>query len=317
MTYKNKVIALSSVIAALAIVYVLTIIFDPQRRGSRSDRYSWLDSGQNGRITGISISRPDETPITLTRNGGRWFVTHGGKDYPARQVRVEDFIAALAKRDPYPVRSSSASSHERLSLTPEKAVQVTVSAGAGPPLLTLLIGQADITGQNVYLRKQGQNDVRSGEDSFSSYTDSALSSWYNLRLFPENEEGKLNAQDIQRLIVYPPEEESPLIFTRSNREWTFNFEISNPDFTKVDTYLRDILGVSGDDFVDDVSPSDSMFNASRIIMELGSGVSKTLRLGPAAEDGKRYATVSGSDFVYSIPGWAADRLFVDKENLNK
>ncbi len=231
MTYKNKIVTLSSVIAALAIVYILTIIFDPQARGARSDAYSWLEPGQNDRITGISITKDGET-VTLSRNDGKWFVTRDGKDYPARQVRVEDFLTALAKRDLYPVRSSSASVHERLSLTPDKATQVTVSAGAGLPILTLLIGQADITGQNVYLRKQGQNEVRSGEDRFSAYTGSALSSWYNLRLFSENEEGKLSDSDVQRLTVYPPENAPSQVFTRSNREWAFNFDIEDPDSAK-------------------------------------------------------------------------------------
>jgi hypothetical protein len=324
MTYKNKIFTLSGVIAALAVVYILTIVFDPQRRGTRSDLYSWLEPGQNDRITGISIKKEGETAspetasqetVNLSRNGGKWFVTRGATDYPARQARVEDLLAILSKRAPYPVRSSSASSHERLSLTPDKAAQITVSAGAGLPVLSLLIGQADITGQNVYLRKQGQNEVRSGEDKFSLYTSSLASAWFNLRLFPENEEGKLNESDIQRLIVYPPEEETPMIFTRSGREWTFNFSLSNPDFIKVDSYLREILTLSGEDFADDISSSDSMFNASRIILELGSGVSKTLRVSPADEKGRRYATVSGADYVYSIPAWAGNRLFTGREDF--
>jgi len=312
MTYKNKIISLSGVIAALAIVYVLSIIFDPQARGARSDLYSWLEPGQNNRISGITITREGET-VNISQNGGKWFVSRNGKDFPARRVRVEDFLSALSKKAPYPVRSSNASSHERLSLTPDNAVQITVSAGAGPPLLALLIGQTDITGQNVYLRKQGQNEVRSGEDKFSVYTDSMLSSWFNLRLFPENEEGKLDAKDIQRLIVYPPENGQSQIFTRSNKEWTFNFNIANPDFNRVDSYIRDILIVSGDDFVDDVSPSDPMFNDSRVIMELGNGSTKTLRLGPAIDNGGRYASVSGSDYVYSLPAWAVRRIFVDND----
>ena len=315
MTYINKIKALSGVIAALAVIYILTIIFDPQRRGTRSDSYSWLESGQNDRITGISVARDGET-LTLTRNGGKWFVTRGGKDYPARQVRVEDLIAALSKRDSYPVRSSSASSHERLSVTPETASAViTVLAGAGQPLLTLLIGQPDITGRNVYMRKLDQNEVRSGEDRFSPYTGTEPVFWFNLRLFPENEDGKLGAKDIQRLTVYPHEGEEQN-FTRSGREWTFNFEVANPNFGKVESYLQDILGVSGDDFIDGVSPSDPMFNSARIVMELGNGVTKTLRLGPPDdENGGCYATVTGSDLVYSIQGWSVNKLFVDKENF--
>lgn len=318
MTYKNKITVLSAVIAGLAIIYILTIIFDPGRRGARSDAYSWLERSQIDRISGITITRADET-ITLARNGGIWFVTRDGKDYPARQARVEDFIAALSKRDSYPVRSSSASAHERLSLTPDTAVQVTVLAGAGPPLLTLLIGQSDITGQNVYMRKLDQNEVRSGENRFSAYTGSSLTSWFNLRLFPENEAGKLGAKDIQRLIVYSPKDGASSgasqTFTRSGKGWTFSFELSNPDFNKVETYLQDILSTSGDDFVDGVNPSDPMFNSGRVEMELGNGATKTLKFAAPNEDGKYFTTVSGSDFVYSVQSWAVDKIFVQPDTF--
>jgi len=314
MTYNKKFTVLSGIIAFLVIVYILTIIFDPERRGARSAAYSWLEPGQKEQITGITIAQSDET-ITLVRNGGKWFVSNNGKDYPARDIRIEDFIAALSKRAPYPVRSSSASAHERLSLTENNAVRVTVTAGAGLPLLSLLIGQADLTGQSVYLRKQGQNEVRSGEDIFTSYTNATLTSWYNLRLFPETENGRLTAANVQRLTVYLPknrgEDGPPQIFTRQGKAWTFNIELANPDMGKVDAYIRDILNTSGENFNDYVTPSDPMFNDSRIVLELGDGSIRTLRFGPPDENGELYAAVSGSDWVYTIPGWASDRLFVD------
>jgi|TergutMp193P3_1026864.scaffolds.fasta_scaffold52668_2 hypothetical protein len=323
MTYKKQFTVLAGIIAALAVVYILTIVFDPERVGSRSAAYSWLEPGQNDKISGITIAKADET-INLTRNGGKWFVSNNGKDYPARDMRIEDFIAALSKRAPYPVRSSSSSSHERLSLTDDQAVRVTVAAGAGLPLLNLLIGQTDLTGQSIYLRKQGQNEVRSGEDIFSSYTRSSLTSWYNLRLFPETESGKLtNGQplavtNVQRLTVYHPRSSDgadipPQIFTRSGKEWTFNFELANPDMGKVDNYIRDILNTSGYDFVDYITPSDSSFNNSRIVLELGDGAIRTIRLGPPDEDGQTLAAVSGSDWVYAIPAWASDRFFAHTE----
>ena len=316
MTYKKKFTVLSGIIAALAVIYILTIIFDPERRGARSAAYSWLEGGQTDKISGIIITKTDET-ITLARNGGKWFVSHNGKDYPARTTRVEDLIAALSKRAPYPVRSSSASSHQRLSLTPEQAVRITVAAGAGLPMLNLLVGQIDMTGQNVYLRKQEQNEVRSGADIFSTYAKSTLTSWYNLRLFPETESGGIDASNVQRLTVYPSadsgENVSPQIFTRRGREWTFNFELANPDMGRVDSYIREILFTSGDDFDDSLSPSDSLFNNSRIVLELGDGSIRTIRLGPPDKNDGRLAVVSGSDWVYSLPGWICQRLFVDNE----
>jgi hypothetical protein len=319
MIYKKKLTILSGIIAALALIYVLTIIFDPERRGARSAAYSWLDPAETGRISGIIIASNGNS-ISLARNGGKWFVSHDGKDYPAKTVRVDDFIAALAKRAPYPLRSSSASSHERLSLTDDQSTRVTIAAGAGLPLLNLLIGQSDLTGQNVYLRKQGQNEVRSGEDIFSVYTRSGVTAWYNLRLFPESEGGKLDASHVQRLTVYPPPAddggEIPVrIFTRKGKEWTFNFELASPDMKKVDNYIRDIINTSGDDFVTTVASSDPLFNNSRIMLELGNGSTLTVRLGPPDQDGKCYAAVSGSDWVYSIPEWVIQRLFPDIEDF--
>jgi len=313
MTYNKKFTVLSGVIAALAVIYILSLIFDPERVGSRSSAYSWLEPGQNDKISGITIAKPDET-ITLVRNGGKWFVSNNGRDYPARELRIEDFIAALGKRAPYPVRSSSASSHERLSLTPEQAVRVTVAAGAGLPLLNLLIGQPDLTGQGIYLRRQDQNEVRSGEDIFTAYTRSTLSSWYNLRLFPETESGTLTTANVQRLTVYH-DSAPPQIFTRSGKAWTFNFEVANPDMDRVDTYIRDILNTSGDDFADSVTPSDPLFNASRIVLELGDGTIRTIRCGPPDENGGVLAAVSGSDWVYSLSSWVSGRLFANADTF--
>jgi len=315
MVYKKKLNVLLGIIAALAVIYILTVIFDPERRGARSAAYSWLDPAETGKISGITITNSGET-INLARNGGKWFVSRDGKDYPAKTARVEDFIAALAKRAAYPLRSSSASSHERLSLTEGQSTRVTVAAGAGLPLLNLLIGQSDLTGQDVYLRKQGENEVRSGEDIFSTYTRSAVTAWYNLRLFPDSENGKLDAAHVQRFTVYHPaaddgESIPPQIFTRKGKEWTFNFELANPDMAKIDNYIRDIINTSGDDFVTSVTPSDPMFNNSRIVLELGNGGTNAIRLGPPDEDGKCYAAVSGSDCVYSIPGWVNRKLFPD------
>jgi len=320
MIYKKKINVLSGIIAALAVIYILTIIFDPERRSARSSAYSWLDPAETGKISGITITSGIET-VNLARNGGKWFVSRDGKDYPAKAARVEDFIAALAKRAPYPLRSSSASSHERLSLTEGQSARVTVAAGAGLPLLNLLIGQSDLTGQNVYLRKQGENEVRSGEDIFSTYTKSAVTAWYNLRLFPDSENGKLDAAHVQRVTVYPPADDgegvAPRVFTRKGKEWTFNFVLDNPDMAKVDNYIRDIINTSGDDFITSIAPSDSLFNNSRIEVELGNGSTSAIRLGPPDEEGKCYAAVSGSDWVYSIPGWAVRRLLPDTGSFEK
>ena len=316
MTYKKQLTVLSGIVATLTLLYILTFIFDPDRMGSRVDAYSWLDPSLKGRIDGITITSSGEETIVLARRGGEWFVSRGGKDYPARSLRIDDFIDSLTKRAPYPVRSSSASSHERLGLTDYSATRIRVTGGAGLPLLSLMIGQGDAMGQNIYLRKEGQNEVRSGEDIFSAYARSTVASWYNLRLFPESENGRLDVSGVQSLTVYPSADEGgntrSYTFTRNGREWDISgMEIENPNMRNIDNYIRDIINTAGDDFDNTISASDPMFNDSRIMLELGDGSVRTIRLGPPEDDGRRLALVSGSDFVYSIPAWAGSQLFAE------
>jgi hypothetical protein len=310
MTYKLKIKVLSGVIAALVLILIFSFVFDPERVNSRSAAYSWLDARQKDAIDRITINNGSETFALILRNGS-WFVLNDDKEYPARQLRVEDFITALTKSAPYPVRSSNASSHERLSLT-EGAPRVTVTGGAGLPLLDFYIGNRDASGRDVYLRRQGQNEVRSGEDVFSSFVGQSANSWYNLRLFPETENGKLSVTSVQRLTVYPPAEEGEeiqsYVFTRRGRAWTSTL-IADPDSEKVDSYIQDILNTSGNDFVEKNSDDPDLHDC-RILLELGDGTIKTLRMGPDTGDG-RYAVISGSNMVYSVPSWAVNRLFPD------
>ncbi|MDR2477903.1 MAG: DUF4340 domain-containing protein [Treponema sp.] len=313
MVYKKKITVLSLIIAALAIAYLFGWVFDPQRMGSRSAAFTWLDPKLTGQISKITINSSGEIK-DLVRKNNEWFVSYNGTDYPARRFRVEDFISVLTKRAPYPVQSSNAASHTRLGIADEAASRITVSGGSGLPLLDLLLGQADITGQNIYLRRQGQNEVRSGEDTFTAYVNSARNSWYNLRLFPESETGKLDSGSVQRLSVYVPADggtaAEPRVFTRSGTAWTFSgISVASPDMGKVDAYVSVILNTEGDDFGYSVNPNDPMFGDSRISLEFGDGSIKTIRLAPPGESGHCYAQVTGSSHVYSIPSWAVSRLF--------
>jgi hypothetical protein len=313
MTYKNKISALLSLIAVLALLYTASLVFDPEKTGSRSSSYAWLDSKASSRVTRISLS--GQTELELKKTGGLWYVSNEGIDYPARRLRVEDFVGILAARAPYPVVSSQGSSHKRLGLDDDSATRVSVFAD-NVSLLDLLIGGSDSSGRGVYLRKYGQNEVRSGDDKFSLYVTGPVTSWYNLKLFPETEDGGLEADGVRSLSVYSPEGRQD--FNRVNREWAISgIGVENPDQNAVDSYIRTILYAEGDDFASSVTVGDLDFNHSRIVLELANGGTKTVRLTEADEQGRRYAQVSGSDYVYSIAGWMSQRLFKAASDFEK
>jgi hypothetical protein len=320
MAYKKKLIILLSIIGALALIYVLGLIFEPERRGSRSAAYTWLDPKLSAQIDRIKISNAGETS-ELVRKNNQWFAAVNGKEYPAKQLRIEDFQSVFTRRAPYPVRASNASAHERLGLTEGSASRITLSGGAGLPLLDLLIGQGDQTGREIYLRRQGHNEVRSGEDKFSVYISGPQSSWYNLRLFPECVDGSLDIDSVQRLSVYAYTDTGggePMTLTRNGREWTFGgITLNDPDMEKANTYVRGILNIEADDFNDSDDPGDPVFYNSRIVLELGDRSIKTIRIGPADESNRRSAMVSGSSYVYVLSQWAAERLFREASYFEK
>jgi hypothetical protein len=314
MEYRKKLIFLLSLIGALAIIYTASLVFTPESSGSRSSSLVWLDSKLSGRIARITINNQD-AEVELVKKSGEWFVINNEIEYPARNLRVEDLISIFTKRSPWPVRSSSASSHERLGLD-SSASRITFY-GENSTLLDLLIGNTDATGQEVYVRKYGQNEVRSGDNSVNSYIKGAANSWYNLRLIPESEDGSVDVASIQRLSIYTAE--GTQIFSQRNRQWT----VSGIDATRIDqgmvgAYMRAVINTEGDDFSDSITADDPMFDYVRMVLELGTGVIKTIRVSETDEEsGRLYANVAGSDYVYSLAPWATQRLFRNVSDFEK
>ncbi|MCL2067203.1 MAG: DUF4340 domain-containing protein [Treponema sp.] len=315
MAYRKKLIILISIIASLSLIYALTHIFDPEKSGSRAAAYSWLDAGQSSRISGIVIDDNVGDKIELTKRENLWYVSHNNTDYPARKIRVEDLIDILVRRAPYPLHSTGAASHERLGLSESNAPRITVYGEAlvrGQPqtlLLDLLVGNENNTGQRVYLRKSGQNEVRSGDNYFMPYIPATLRYWQNFRLFPESEAG-LDAGSVQRLSVTRAPDSETQVFSRWNREWVISgMNVVNPDMSKVDSYVLSILNTEGEDFEYSISSDDPVFNYSRIVLELSDGSVKTIRLSEPDESEALLATVSGSNLVYRLTRWTSQGIF--------
>jgi len=314
MEYNKKLVYILSLIGALAVIYVASFIFDPEIMGSRNASYVWLDSKLAGRTARIVIGNGVDASVEIVKKNNKWFVLNNGTEYPARQLRVEDFIGIFTAHKAWPVRSTSASSHERLGIGANAAARITIY-GENSTLADLLLGSEDITGREIYIRKYGQNEVRSGENLFAAYISGPVTGWYNLKLIPESEDGKVAVDSVQRLSVYGPQ--ATQVFSRKNRMWNISgFEVSNPDQASIDSYVREVLNLEGDDFVSLITDDPSYYEGS-LVLELGNGGVKTIRVTNADESGRRIALVEGSDYGYSLAPWAAQRLFRSARDFEK
>jgi hypothetical protein len=312
MEYKKRLVYILSLIGALAVIYLASFIFDPEIMGTRNASYVWLDSRLAGRTARIVIGNEGDT-VEIVKKNNKWFVLHDGTEYPARQLRVEDFIGILTAHKAWPIRSTNASSHEKLGIGTNASARITLY-GENSTLADLLLGSEDITGREIYIRKYGQNEVRSGENLFASYLAGSVTGWYNLKLIPESEDGKVAVDSVQRLSVYGPQ--ATQVFSRKNRMWTVSgIDIADPDQTIIDGYVREVLNLEGDDFV---SMSDAPgYYENSLVLELGNGGVKTIRVSNADESGRRVALVEGFDYGYSIAPWAAQRLFRNAIDFEK
>jgi len=307
MTYKNRLIFLGALIGVLAVTYTLSVVFSSGFGSSASASHVWLESRSAERATRIVFTTEEMGQYELVRRTNQWFVSHNGLEFPARAVRIEDFLSALTTRSAWPIRSSSDSTHARFGVDEGSASRITIY-GEYSVLLDLLLGNDDIFRNETYYRKYGQNEVRSGDSSLKMYLVTPVNSWYNLRLIPETEGGNFDINSVQRLSISTDEENQT--FSRRNRAWEISgLEVINPSQNNIENYIRSIMNIEGDNFIDYIHRDDPIFNYCRIAIELGNGRIITIRLSEADETGRVFAQVGGREYVYSIPAWSASRIF--------
>ncbi|MDR2702338.1 MAG: hypothetical protein LBB72_07900 [Spirochaetaceae bacterium] len=321
MVYKKKLIILGASAVFLALVYLVTLFFDPSRINARNERFTWLPPGAREEADKIEISGSSDEKFELVLRHDRWFAlldgTGGPQEVPVKQGRVDDIFRLLGTRGAFPRRGSSASSHKNLGLTTD-GYRLIIRGGAGLPLLDLLIGQDDVSGKEVFLRKNGENEFRSGDRLIGSYVKADKNSWYDLKLFDEASVEQVQRVRVTFLDYSGPEDETPLIgyidynITRSAENWIMEGDSTPLDKDKTETWIRGILEVQGDNFL---SPQND-FTAARIVVELGDGSTLRLQIGEAIEDGKAPALTGNKPYVYSLPRWTATRILRERGYFN-
>jgi hypothetical protein len=313
MPYKKKILLLGSSAAALALIYGFTLFFDPGRINTRNAYFTWLPAGSREEADRIEIYRGEEKLELVLRNG-QWAAllpppqglagagVSPALEVPVKQGRVDDLFRILGTRGAFPRRGSSPEHHQDLGLGND-AARLVIRGGAGLPLLDLLVGRDDSSGQGVFLRKNGEDSFRSGDRLIGSYVNGQRSSWYNLTLFEETP-----IDLVQRVQVNFTGGDGPENFSivRSGDGWNFEGGGAILDRDKLEAWIRGILEAQGEDF----RFPRSFTAAARISLELGDGSVLLLQINENGENEEngRGALVSGKPYLFVLPQWTVDRL---------
>jgi len=328
MPYKKKLVILGSIAVFLALVYVLTLFFDPARTNARNERFTWLPAGSRDLADRIEISR-GEDKLELVFSRGKWVaLLDGSEEVPVKQGRIDDIFRLLGTRGAFPHRGSSAASHEALGLD-SSAARLVIRGGAGLPLLDLLVGLYDSSGREVFLRKSGENEVRSGDSLIGTYINGEKSAWYDLKLFDETPIAQVQRVRVNFNGYTGPEDETPLIgyidytISRSGDNWIMEGSEESLEKDRVEAWIQGILEASGENFLS--ASTQSGFTAvARISVELGDGKSLSLQIGPANPDGpppieappafltEGSPALTGGKPYMLLPRWTVTRLLRER-----
>ena len=309
MIYRTKVIVLSVMTGVLALVYAALLIFNPERMTARSAYYTWLDAKIAADAERIALSASGDT-VHLVKEDGAWFVENGTERYPAKTARVEELLTALSARALFPVRASSAAAQSRLGLGDSAEKRIVVSRAAGTDLIDLIVGDYDAAGLEVYYRRAGRDEARSGSAALYQFLNYARASWYDLRFFPE----EIPVNRIDRVTAISPAG-ATVVLNQGEAGWRVDsFDPEKTDTVKVESYIRGILSGEGDDFI---AAGGDDFTAGRVVVET-EGRTLFVRLGaelPAeGEDQparRRLRTSATDGRTLAVSSWTVDRLFRD------
>ena len=306
----KKITVLAGIAVFLACVYLVTVFFDPERAAARRAAFTWLPAGARDTASRIEISLPDGAQTLMTLKNGSWFIEGAGESFPVKQGRVDDLLRILSGRGAFPRQGSSAAHHEELGLSPERAARLVIrDVTANELLLDLLIGDDGAAGRDVYLRKNGENEYRSGDSLVKTYVTSGVSSWYNLALFEENRAGEVQRIGVSPLKDGESGDSRDYVLVRDNKEWKAESGgTGTPSAEAVEGYVRAIFDSRADDFLPRMGSAGLQFGAAKLRLELGDGSVIVVQAGEEL-DGKRPVTVSGSQYNYIFSGAAAQRLF--------
>jgi len=320
MLYKKKLFLLGITATLLAIIYILTLVLDPTRTNARNERFTWFLPDSRDEADRIELMRRGEK-LELFFKEGSWYTLLGHADasveVPVRQGRIDDLFRLLSTRGAFPRRGSSNKSHEELGL--DGSTRLVIRGGKGLPLLDLLVGKDDSLGKSVFLRKNGENEFRSGDKLIGTYVNGDTNSWLNLKLFED-----ASVAQVQRVLVnfsdfYGIGEEISLVpysnyvITRSDDNWLMDGTLTL-DKDRTENWIRAILEAQGEKIIASETELDNSFSAAaRILVEFGDGSIFDFQIEEPDETEKSMALVSGKPYYFVLSQWTAIRLLRGKD----
>jgi hypothetical protein len=314
MSYKNKVIALSSALVALLLIYAAGLVFSPERFAARSESARLL-AGSAADAASVSLGgAAGEAELVFRKDSGTWSLADQGQALPVQGARVEAFLGAVAGITRLSLRSDGSGGAAALAaygLDEGKGHRVIIRGADGKLLADFMAGGYGPTGDEVYVKRGSAAAIYATDAGFASYLGQTRSSWLDLRVFPS----PIKPDDVQglsmnaRLPLDGPGK--PLTVaewqaTRKDGGWTGPGPALQT--VAVESVLRSVLNLEGEDIAS-LPPPDAFASISgSITLDLSSGAKRVVEIGKAAGNNRFYVRAQGSAWVYEVESYTLKNI---------
>lgn len=264
-------------------------------------------------ITQLEVQRPeDDHPIRLVKDGDHWRLT-APIEAPAAATAIDTALDKLADLELRGVAATRSQHHERLEVDAEHGVHVIARAG-DREVINFWIGA--VRSGNTMIRLDGQDPVLMAHGSFKFAFNKAVRDWRDRAITDID-------PDTVREVTFT-NTNGTFHFTKNGEEWAQATDpaaegqapapaIERFASSKVRTSVTSIARLRASDFAaDDVTAeSAGIASGARVTFVSGEGESATtttLLVGNEVEEGSRYVQREGSDTIFVVSRFVAERL---------
>jgi hypothetical protein len=317
--FQRRVIVLGAAAAALAVAFVLGLVFSPLNVQKRLAEAPLLPGFKSETVAQISIGGPQGS-IQLEKREKSWSVLIAGQAYPASGERVSSFFEHLASIKKSRVVSANPQTWKSFEVDQEAKKRLKLLDTAGKTLVSLIVGKTQEGERGSYVRMDGANEVILVNRSMGFYLDTAPGFWSHLKFFPAD----LRGEDIMRISVrcdlaFSDNTSRRLNWTLvQNQEAGRNWKVVAPageqaralDNKEVDRVASALAGFEGTEFVTSASSADTGLSApyAEVLFSTVKNQDYRILVGKRSGQDQYYAKIDGGPYLYLAAEWRLKQI---------
>ena len=259
---------------------------------------SLLETLDETTVSAVRIVGPDQT-VALQKSAGAWTVNGNVTDSSA----VTRLWTALMETEVGGVVANNPSNHERMGLSADSAWAVDFTLADGG-MVSLLIGKSGPIIPSGYVRLPGQDAVVVVSGDFRSTLTRSVADWRDKTIL------RVDTSAVVRVVLET--DEGTHVAERSDSTWSVDGEAANARTMR--SVLEELANLVGIGFVED---GEVFQENTRRVIALGASLDTLGAVVITGEAGVRHARTPGSDVVFEVASFRADRITPTIENLRQ